>query len=73
MMASRGPDAHEAMGTIYSEDAAIFFLELMLRVVLQNRLGLPKLVYLMIYILVLVYNTDFTFNLSNGFALSFQR
>nr|XP_039272742.1 Golgi-specific brefeldin A-resistance guanine nucleotide exchange factor 1-like isoform X2 [Styela clava] len=37
VMASRGPDTHESMGTVYSEDSAIFFLELLLRVVLQNR------------------------------------
>ncbi|XP_078492936.1 Golgi-specific brefeldin A-resistance guanine nucleotide exchange factor 1 [Ciona intestinalis] len=37
MQSSLPPHVHESMGTNYSEDSAIFFLELLLRVVLQNR------------------------------------
>uniref|UniRef100_H2ZA16 SEC7 domain-containing protein n=1 Tax=Ciona savignyi TaxID=51511 RepID=H2ZA16_CIOSA len=37
MQASHPPHVHDAMGGNYMEDSAIFFLELLLRVVLQNR------------------------------------
>ena len=41
--ASQYPDlaAQEALGTNLDEDAAVFFLELLLRIVLQNRYTLP--------------------------------
>eukprot|EP00118_Oscarella_pearsei_P026459 m.309936 g.309936 ORF g.309936 m.309936 type:complete len:1642 (+) comp48637_c0_seq1:73-4998(+) len=35
--ASRGPDAHQSLGTQFDEEAAVFNLELLLRVVLHNR------------------------------------
>ncbi|EDV25608.1 uncharacterized protein TRIADDRAFT_24514 [Trichoplax adhaerens] len=34
---SRGAAAHETLGTHYDEDAAVFFLELLIKVVIQNR------------------------------------
>ena len=37
IQASQGPHTRESMGLSYAEDSAIFFLELLLRVVLQNR------------------------------------
>ncbi|KAK3091515.1 hypothetical protein FSP39_020408 [Pinctada imbricata] len=37
IMASQGPDAHESTETSFDEDASVFFLELLIRVVLQNR------------------------------------
>ncbi|CAH1405648.1 unnamed protein product [Nezara viridula] len=35
--ASYGPEGHVSLGTSYSEDTAVFFLELLLKVVIQNR------------------------------------
>ena len=35
--ASRSPDAHHSLGTQFDEEAAVFNLELLLRVVLYNR------------------------------------
>ncbi|XP_014241483.1 Golgi-specific brefeldin A-resistance guanine nucleotide exchange factor 1 [Cimex lectularius] len=35
--ASYGPEGHVSLGSSYSEDTAIFFLELLLKVVLQNK------------------------------------
>ncbi|XP_063243123.1 Golgi-specific brefeldin A-resistance guanine nucleotide exchange factor 1 isoform X2 [Bacillus rossius redtenbacheri] len=37
MIASQGPDAHASSGLVYDEDAAIFFLELLLKVIIQNK------------------------------------
>lgn len=34
---SRGATAHDALGTHYEEDTAVFFLELLIKVVIQNR------------------------------------
>ena len=36
-MASHGPDGHVSLGSTFDEDAAVFFLELLLKVVIQNR------------------------------------
>ncbi|BES91822.1 Sec7 domain [Nesidiocoris tenuis] len=35
--ASYGPEGHVSLGSSYSEDTAVFFLELLLKVVVQNR------------------------------------
>lgn len=35
--ASYGPEGHFSLGTSYNEDTAVFFLELILKVVIQNR------------------------------------
>uniref|UniRef100_A0A1B6FF78 SEC7 domain-containing protein n=3 Tax=Cuerna arida TaxID=1464854 RepID=A0A1B6FF78_9HEMI len=35
--ASYGPEGHVSLGTSYNEDTAVFFLELLLKVVIQNR------------------------------------
>uniref|UniRef100_A0A224X4T3 Putative guanine nucleotide exchange factor n=2 Tax=Triatominae TaxID=70999 RepID=A0A224X4T3_9HEMI len=35
--ASYGPEGHVSLGSSYSEDTAVFFLELLLKVVIQNR------------------------------------
>ncbi|XP_069123729.1 Golgi-specific brefeldin A-resistance guanine nucleotide exchange factor 1-like isoform X1 [Argopecten irradians] len=37
IFASQGPEAHHSMGTVFDEDASVFFLELLVKVVLQNR------------------------------------
>ncbi|XP_060605825.1 Golgi-specific brefeldin A-resistance guanine nucleotide exchange factor 1-like isoform X2 [Ruditapes philippinarum] len=37
IFASQGPEAHESMGTIYDEDAAVFFFEQFITCILQNR------------------------------------
>lgn len=37
IFASQGPDAHDSMGTVYDEDAAVFFFEQFIKCVLQNR------------------------------------
>lgn len=34
---SRGPDGHKSLGLNYNENIAVFFLELLLKVVIQNR------------------------------------
>ena len=36
-MASQGPEAHESTESSFDEDSSVFFLELLIRVVLQNR------------------------------------
>lgn len=36
--ASYGPEGHVSLGSSYSEGTAVFFLELLLKVVIQNRL-----------------------------------
>ncbi|XP_076818522.1 Golgi-specific brefeldin A-resistance guanine nucleotide exchange factor 1-like isoform X2 [Clavelina lepadiformis] len=62
MDSSRGPHTHEQMGTTYSEDSAIFFLELLLRVILQNRdriLSLWQMVRDHLYTIV-VMATDYS-------------
>jgi hypothetical protein len=37
MLASHEPENHISSGTFYDEHAAVFFLELLLTVVIQNR------------------------------------
>lgn len=37
IFASHGPDGHVSLNTSYDEDAAVFFLELLLKIVIQNR------------------------------------
>lgn len=37
IIASHGPDGHVTLGSTFDEDAAVFFLELLLKVVIQNR------------------------------------
>ncbi|XP_066992463.2 Golgi-specific brefeldin A-resistance guanine nucleotide exchange factor 1 [Anabrus simplex] len=37
IFASHGPDGHLGVGMAYDEDVAVFFLELLLKVVIQNR------------------------------------
>nr|CAB3248501.1 golgi-specific brefeldin A-resistance guanine nucleotide exchange factor 1 [Phallusia mammillata] len=62
MQSSRGPHIHESLGTIYNEDSSIFFLELLLRVVLQNRdriLSLWQMVRDHLYTLI-VMATDYS-------------
>ena len=37
ILESRPAEAHESMGTQYSEDSAVFYLEMLFRIVVQNR------------------------------------
>lgn len=37
ILASHGPDGHPSLGTSQNESAAIFFLELLIKVIIQNR------------------------------------
>ena len=37
VFASRGPEAHLTLGTVFDEDSAIFFLELLVSVALENK------------------------------------
>ena len=37
IVASQGPEAHVSSETAFDEDAAVFFLEFLIKVVLQNR------------------------------------
>ena len=37
VFASRGPEAHITLGTVFDEDSAIFFLELLVSVALENK------------------------------------
>ncbi|KAL3876500.1 hypothetical protein ACJMK2_034342, partial [Sinanodonta woodiana] len=37
VFASQGPEGHVHLGTVYDEDAAVFFFELLVKCVLQNR------------------------------------
>ena len=36
--ASRGPDAHQSLGTQFDEDSAVFFMELLVTVAMENKL-----------------------------------
>ena len=35
--ASRGPEHHQTLGTLFEEDSAVFFLELLVSVALENK------------------------------------
>ena len=35
--ASRGPEHHQTLGTLFDEDSAVFFLELLVSVALENK------------------------------------
>ncbi len=35
--ASRGPDAHVSLGTTFDEDTAVFFMELLISVAMENK------------------------------------
>lgn len=37
ILASHGPDGHPSLGTSQNENTAIFFLELLIKVIIQNR------------------------------------
>ena len=37
MFGSHGPDIHQTLGTGFDEDSAIFYLELLVTVTLENR------------------------------------
>ena len=37
VFASRGPDQHQSLGTHFDEDAAVFFLELLVTVAIENK------------------------------------
>ena len=37
ILESRSPETHESMGTAFSEDSAVFYLEILFRVIVQNR------------------------------------
>ena len=37
IFASRGPDAHHSLGTVFDEDTAVFFLELLISVGMENK------------------------------------
>ena len=37
VFASRGPEAHLTLGTVFDEDSAVFFLELLVSVALENK------------------------------------
>ena len=37
IFASRGPDHHESLGTVFDEDAAVFFMKILVTVAIENR------------------------------------
>ena len=42
MFGSHGPDVHQTLGTMFDEENAVFFLELLVVVTLENRYSTLK-------------------------------
>ena len=41
---SRSPETHDSMGTHFNEDSAVFYIEILFRVIVQVKSSLPELV-----------------------------